>query len=73
MDMDHPLTAYRAKHDPPLSQTELAARLGVSRATVWRWEKGERTPDRKFLPTLSNLTGAPIAELIGLKGQGAAE
>ena len=68
--MGHPLADYRARHQPPLSRTELAVKLGVSPATVWRWEKGERTPDRKYLPELSRLTGAPIIELIGLEENG---
>ena len=70
----HPLEAYRRRTEPPKSKALLAREIGVNRATVGRWERGERTPDRKFLPTIAKLTGASISELIGLPAdeQGAA-
>lgn len=70
--MTHPLEAYRHRADPPMSKALLAREIGVNRATVGRWERGERTPDRKYLPTIAKLTGASISELIGLKDDAAA-
>lgn len=63
MDAVHPLTAYRARQSPPLSQRDLAQLLGVSRETVWRWETGERMPDPDFLPQITEKTGVSAQEL----------
>ena len=65
----HPLEAYRRRTLPPKTRASLAREIGVSRSAVGRWERGERTPDRKYLPTLSRLTGASISELIGLPAE----
>lgn len=49
MDVVHPLKAYRESQDPPLSQEQLADRLGRSRVTVTRWESGARKPEAEDL------------------------
>ena len=46
-----------------MSCADLGARVGVDRATVHRWETGERKPDEKILPKLSEVTGIPVREL----------
>lgn len=38
---------------------ELAKRLGVSRATVSRWQSGDRTPEAEEARALAELIGAP--------------
>lgn len=58
----HPIKAYRERQNPALSQGELAERLGVTRFTIIRWEKGSPVDD-KFLPAVSNETGIPAKEL----------
>jgi len=55
MEAVHPLTAYRAEHN--LTPAGLARLLGVSRATVHRWETGERKPSRDKLPVIKEKTG----------------
>ena len=45
----HPLKAYRDRHAPPLSQQDLADKLGVVRETVARWETGARKIDDEKL------------------------
>lgn len=55
----HPLQAFRERHDPPLSQTDLAKLLGVTRPTVNRWEAGRRKIDDDKLPEVVKLTGIP--------------
>lgn len=59
----HPLAAFRAKQTPPMSRADLAELLGVKRASVFRWEKGERKIDQELLPTISARTGIPAREL----------
>ena len=42
-----------------LTQEELAARAGVIRLTVIRWETGRRTPRPAMLARVAEVTGAP--------------
>lgn len=63
MEHLHPLRAFREAQDPPLSQEQLAALLGVSRVTVTRWESGARKPEPEELPAISKKTGIPAAKL----------
>jgi transcriptional regulator with XRE-family HTH domain len=53
----HALKAFREKHDPPLSQQQLADRLKVSRVTVTRWESGARKVDEELISKVSEETG----------------
>lgn len=48
-----------------LSQEELAARIGVSRQAVSKWELGESTPEVDKLVALSRLFGVTTDELLG--------
>jgi transcriptional regulator with XRE-family HTH domain len=57
MDSIHPLKAYRERQSPPLSQDELATLLGVSKASISRWETGERKPELELLPGIREKTG----------------
>jgi transcriptional regulator with XRE-family HTH domain len=59
----HPLRAFRENHEPPLSQADLAALLGVKTPTVWRWEANERKIDDGLVPAVSEKTGIPVAVL----------
>ncbi len=61
------LRGYRERQHPPLSQRELADKLGVTRATVCRWEAGKRRPDDQHIPTVAKMTGIPILELMGMR------
>lgn len=63
MQATHPLKTYRETHDPKLSQAALAARLGVTRHTVLRWENGNRKIDERKLTDVSIKTGIPKSEL----------
>ena len=57
MESLHPLAAYRQSQTPPLSQADLARLLGVDRATVLRWESGDRKIGRDKLQLVSDKTG----------------
>ena len=63
MESIHPLRAYRERHQPPLTQEQLAGQLGVSKASVSRWETGERKLELDLLPDISSKTGIPPAKL----------
>ena len=60
----HPLRLYRERHNPPLTQEQLAALLGTTKATVSRWESGKRVPKTRDLPRIAELTGIHPEELI---------
>lgn len=63
MEAVHPLKAFRDRQDPPLTQEQLAVLLGVSKASVSRWETGERKPELALLDGITAHTGIPAAEL----------
>ncbi len=56
------LYEYRKKSG--LSQEELAAKLGVSRQAVSKWERAEASPDTDNLINLSKLYGVTLDDLI---------
>ena len=58
---------YRKQHG--LTQGELGVLLGVSTQAVSKWERELCYPDLFLLPTISDLLGVSIDELMG-KGKG---
>jgi len=58
------LRDYRTKHG--LTCRDMGERLGVSDATISRWENGERSPDRQYIPVLAELTGVDPLEIAGI-------
>lgn len=63
MEPNHPLKSYRLQQKPPMSQEQLAELLGVSKASVSRWETGEREPDVTLVPIISQVTGIVAEKL----------
>lgn len=56
------IKAYREKAG--VSRAELGRRLGgLHRATVCKWESGERAPSAKFWPALMREIGIPLCKL----------
>jgi transcriptional regulator with XRE-family HTH domain len=49
-----------------MPQTDLAIRCGVSKETVGRWERGDRTPRASDLIVLSRVLGFSSDALLGL-------
>lgn len=48
-----------------MSRADLAAKLKVSRVTIWRWEEGRQFPDEKLLPEVAKLIDVPEPVLLG--------
>lgn len=61
--MAHPLRIYREKQTPPMSQDALGTLLGVTRATINRWETGYRAIGLNYLSDVSRKTGIPMRDL----------
>jgi transcriptional regulator with XRE-family HTH domain len=59
----HPLTLYRHRQDPPISQGALARLLGVTAATVCRWESGTRIIDIGLVAGIADKTGIEVKQL----------
>lgn len=55
------LRQFRATEN--LTLAALAARIGVTKATVSRWERGERKIDENLIAVVAAETGIPAATL----------
>ena len=55
MEGTHPIKAWRESEG--LTQEGAAARFGVTKATVSRWEAGTRQPGPERLPRIATATG----------------
>ena len=58
----HPLVAYRIANK--MIPADMARLLGVSRATIHRWETGERGPSRNNLSVIKEKTGIDPGAII---------
>ena len=59
----------RLRHERKITQEELADFLGVTKASVSKWENAQSTPDLMLLLQLSAFFNITIDELIGYKAQ----
>lgn len=57
------------RHDRKITQEELADFIGVTKASVSKWESGKSTPDVMLLPQLAAFFGVTVDELIGYEAQ----
>jgi len=53
-----------------LSQEDLAARLGISRQSVSRWERAEASPDTDNLIALSKIYNVSVDSLLAMDADG---
>lgn len=64
-----PDNIIRLRHEKNLTQEELADFIGVTKASVSKWEKGINTPDILLLPQLATYFDVTVDELIGYEAQ----
>ena len=55
----------KARKERNLSQNDVAAKLGISRQAISRWENGAAYPDIDNLTLLSEVYGISVDELLG--------
>ena len=61
MELKERLTVFRRQQG--LTQDELALKIGVSRQTISKWERGAAVPSTESLVALGRLYGVPLDEL----------
>lgn len=59
----------RLRHEKKLTQEEIAAFVGVTKASVSKWENRQSMPDISILPALATLFDVSIDELLGYEPQ----
>ncbi len=60
---------YRLRKEAHLTQEELASYLGVTKASVSKWETGQSCPDIEMLPRIATYFSITIDELVGYEPQ----
>lgn len=59
----------RLRRERKITQEELADFIGVTKASVSKWENRQSTPDILLLPQLASFFGVTVDELIGYEAQ----
>ena len=59
----------RLRHERKITQEQLADFVGVTKASVSKWENGQSIPDVMMLPSLANFFDITIDELLGYEPQ----
>ena len=59
----------RLRHERKITQEELADFVGVTKASVSKWESGKNTPDILLLPLLASFFDVTVDELMGYEPQ----
>ncbi len=62
-------TLVNKRHEKEITQDELAEYIGVSKASVSKWETGQSYPDITFLPQLASYFNISIDELMDYSPQ----
>lgn len=68
-DINIAKTLSLKRKEKGITQEDLAAYIGVSKASVSKWETGQSYPDITFLPQLATYFNISIDELIGYSPQ----
>ena len=64
-----PNNIIRLRHERKITQEELADFLGVTKASVSKWENAQSTPDLPVLLQLAAYFDMTLDELIGYEAQ----
>jgi transcriptional regulator with XRE-family HTH domain len=59
----------KLRHDKKVTQDEIAFFVGVTKASVSKWENGQSMPDIQLLPQIAAYFGVTVDELIGYEPQ----
>ena len=59
------LKEYRKERN--MTTVELAAKMGTTRGTITRWEKGQRSPDVETLRALACVFDCTIDDIVGAR------
>lgn len=60
------ITLKAARINKNLKQSEAAKRIGVSEATISKWERGLCVPNVKFIPEIEAVYGVAYDQLLFL-------
>ncbi|MDR2600305.1 MAG: helix-turn-helix transcriptional regulator [Oscillospiraceae bacterium] len=69
MEMKLSCNIAKKRHEKGITQKELAEYIGVSKAAVSKWEKGQSYPDIVLLPQLATFFNISVDELLGYSPQ----
>lgn len=58
--MSYKITLEAARVNAGFTQKQVAQRLGITKETISRWEKGKTSPKADMFLCLINLYGVPI-------------
>ena len=64
-----PENLIRLRREKRITQEELAAFVGVTKASVSKWENAQSTPDIFILPQLAAFFDVTVDELLGYEPQ----
>ncbi|RDU23663.1 helix-turn-helix domain-containing protein [Anaerosacchariphilus polymeriproducens] len=59
----------KLRHDRKITQDEIALFLGVTKASVSKWENNQSMPDIQLLPQIATYFGVTVDELLGYEPQ----
>lgn len=59
----------KLRHDKKVTQDEIASFLGVTKASVSKWENGQSMPDIQLLPQIAVYFGVTVDALLGYEPQ----
>ena len=57
------------RHNKKVTQDDIALFLGVTKASVSKWENGQSMPDIQLLPQIAVYFGVTVDELLGYEPQ----
>lgn len=64
-----PKRAKLARMEKKMGVSEAAKKLGIARSTLWKYERGERTPDIEVARKMAHIYDVPLDWLVGTAEQ----